>query len=266
MRRRNLSPDTIDKRISVLRRVTAHAWCEPLGLTTDAIDAWLDSRSVQARTRYTDISHISAFFRWAIREGLTTVDPTTRIDRPKVPQGIPRPIDTDDLRYALRQSPTPQLTAMLHLAAFGGLRCAEIAALRSEDINGELVLVHGKGGKDRVIPLHPLAAAALRALGGPAYGPVFDMKPWQVSHAIRKHLTDCGIRASAHQLRHWFATAAYEASGSDLRMVQELLGHSSPTTTAMYTRWASGRASVVVAEIVPRKSKLDPHPLAEANG
>lgn len=66
---------------------------------------------------------------------------------------------------------------------------------------------------------------------------------------IRGHLVDCGIAASGHQLRHWFATAAYEKSGGDLRMVQDLLGHSSPTTTAIYTRWSQTKAMVVVREL-----------------
>lgn len=250
MRRRNLSPGTIDKRASVARRLAAHAECELIDVTTEQIEEWLDSRNTSARTRYTDISHVSAFFRWAIREELAERDPTARIDRPKVNAGIPRPIDTDDLRRALRQSPSPELTAMLHLAAFAGLRCAEIASLDWADMNGDMMLVHGKGGKQRVVPVHPLITAALRVLPGrSAYGPVFDRSAVQVSHDIRQHLVACGIVASAHMLRHWFATTVYEESGSDLRMVQELLGHSSPTTTAIYTRWSRSRSVDVVASM-----------------
>lgn len=249
MRRRNLSPGTIDKRASVARRLTAHAGVELEHVTTEQIEDWLDSRPNSARTRYTDISHVSAFFKWAIRDGLVDHDPTSRIDRPKVAQGIPRPIDTDDLRLAMMQAPTARMSAKLHLAAFAGLRCAEIAALRSEDINGDMMLVNGKGGKQRVIPVHPLVRSAIRALRPSAYGPIIGLTPVQVSHNIRRHLHNCGVIATAHQLRHWFATAAYEASGADLRMVQELLGHSSPTTTAAYTRWARSRSVDVVSSM-----------------
>ena len=249
MIRRNLSEGTIETRMSVARRLADHAGCDLMDVTTEQVEAWLDSREITARTRYADISNVSAFFRWAIREGHTDTDPTARIDRPKVRAGIPRPIDTDELRYALRQATCPRLSAMMHLAAFAGLRCAEIAALRSEDVNGDMMLVHGKGGKERVVPVHPLVHTALRALHAPAYGPYFDVAPWKVSHLIREHLQACGARASAHQLRHWFATTAYEASGADLRMVQELLGHSSPTTTAIYTRWARGRSVDVVSSM-----------------
>lgn len=249
MKRRNLSPLTIDKRLSVARRLSAHAGVDLIDVTADQINEWLDSRKLAPRTRYAEISHISAFFAWAIREGLTDSNPTARVDRPKVVPGLPRPIDTDDLRLALRQATCPRVSAMLHLAAFAGLRCAEIAALRAEDVNGDMMLVNGKGGKQRVVPVHPLVQACLRALRMPAYGPIFNLLPWQVSREIRNHLRACGVMASAHQLRHWFATTAYEASGHDLRMVQELLGHSSPTTTAVYTRWARGRSLDVVSSL-----------------
>lgn len=248
MRRRNLSPATIVKRASVARRLSAHAGVPLQDVTAEQVEDWLDARDNSPRSRYTDISHVSAFFRWAVRDGYAESDPTARIDRPKVCNGIPRPIDTDDLRRALRLATCPQMSAMLHLAAFAGLRCAEISALDWGDLNGDLMLVHGKGGKDRVIPVHPLIRSALRAIPGRrSHGPVFQLSPRHVSHAIRAHLHACGCRASAHMLRHWFATTVYEASGADLRMTQELLGHSSPTTTAMYTRWASSRSVDVVA-------------------
>lgn len=250
MRRRNLSPLTIDKRASVARRLSAHAGVPLLDVTTEQIYDWLDSRTIGARTRYTDISHVAAFFHWAIRDGHTTENPTERIDRPKVPAGIPRPIDTDDLRRALMAATCPDINAMMYLAAFAGLRCAEIAGLDWADINGDMMLVHGKGGKDRVMPVHPLIQSALRAMPNRrAHGSIFGLCPRQVSHSIRRHLHDAGVVASAHQLRHWFATAVYEASGADLRMTQELLGHSSPTTTAMYTRWSQSRSSEVVAHM-----------------
>lgn len=249
MRRRHLAPGTIERRSSIARRLAAHCGTELLDVSTDQIHDWLDSRTNCARTRYADISHLSAFYRWAMREDLTQRDPTVRIDRPKVRAGIPRPIDTTDLRYAIAQSPSHEITAMLHLGAFAGLRCAEMSLLDFADINGDMALIHGKGGRDRVIPLNPMVIASLRPLRRSAYGSVFGLTPVKVSHVIRKHLVACDVIASAHMLRHYFATAVYEASGADLRMTQELLGHSSPTTTAMYTRWARGRAVDVVTSM-----------------
>lgn len=254
-RRRNLSPGTIDKRASAIRRLVDHAQCQILDVERTQIEAWLDARpGLAARTRYCEISHIAAFFRWAIREDITDRDPTVKMTRPKLRPGLPRPIDTGDLRRALEQAPTAELAAMLHLAAFAGMRCAEISALTVGDLRERhdppVALVHGKGGRERIVPLHPDVLAALRRHGLPMRGRVFPHRaPWNVSAIVRTHLLDCGIDASAHQLRHWFATETYDRSGGDLRLVQDLLGHASPTTTAIYTRWSRAKAALVVDQL-----------------
>lgn len=257
-RLRGLQPSTIEKRQSVLRRAEAHVKHDLIGATTDELYAFLD-RKLAPRSRYAMISHLAAFFHWAVREERIVSDPTIRLARPKVRAGLPRPIDTPDLAYALENAPI-QVHAMLTLAALCGLRCAEIAGLNAEDIHTPrtgptVILVHGKGGKERIVPLHPDALASLRRHGIPNRGPVFRgfdgerRQPWWVSARIRRHLVEHGITASAHQLRHWFGTNLYESSGHDLRMVQDLLGHSSPTTTAVYTRWSRSTAAEAVARL-----------------
>ena len=148
---------------------------------------------------------------------------------------------------------------MLALAAFCGLRCCEISALDGGDVHDRrtpgLLVVHGKGSKIRVVPLHHLAGELLRGHGIPAAGPVFGrasgvrVPAGEVSKLLRAHLEACGLGATAHQLRHWYATETYERSGGDLRMVQELLGHSSPATTAVYTAWSQAKAADVVATL-----------------
>lgn len=254
--RRNLSSGTIEKRESAARRMSAHAGKPLLECTRDDIEAWLDSRpKLAARTRYGEISHLAAFFHWAILEGLTDSDPTVRVTRPKVRVGLPRPIATSDLRIVLDQAVNDaELSAMLHLAAFQGMRCMEISGLDVGNVldthDPPVLVINGKGNRERIVPLHPDVYAALRRYGLPKYGPVFpNRKPWKVSQMLRAHLVACGIIASGHQLRHWFATSAYEASGGDLRMVQDLLGHSSPSTTAIYTKWSRSKAMAVVSKL-----------------
>lgn len=229
-----------------------------LALSTDQLRQWLD-RPLSDRSRYCNISHLACFYRWAVLEGHTEHDPTIRLTRPKLRQGLPRPIATEDLAHVLDQA-AGQVRVMLALAGYCGLRCCEIAALEAGDLYDRreppLLVVHGKGGKKRVVPLHPVACELLRGHGVPWTGPVFkraDGRPlpaWKVSQLLRAHMHACGVVASAHQLRHWYATEVLERSGGDLRMVQELLGHSSPATTAIYTAWAQGRASEVVARLV----------------
>ena len=250
-RRRNLSPGTIEKRGSTLRRCEQYIEHDLMSATTDELVEWLDGQDVGAKTRYAYISHLSAFYQWLIWAGDAEHDPTVRIRRPKLRPNLPRPIATPDLAHALEQA-DPVTRAMLCLAAYAGARCCEVANLMVDDVldymSPPVIVLSGKGGKQRVVPLHPVLADALRPVM-PRHGSVFAMPAWKVSHRIGGHLDACGSTATAHQLRHWFATSVYETSGGDLRMVQELLGHASPATTAIYTAWSRSRAAGVVERL-----------------
>lgn len=210
------------------------------------------------------ISGLHRFYTWARRQGLIEVDPTEDMDRPRRPERTPRPIGDTQLGAALEQA-APDVRAVLALAAFCGLRAKEIGGIQREDILdhlGEPMLVVSapKGRRQRTVPLHPEAWQALVAHGlPPSAGPVFvdaagrQRPPWKISHLANDHLAGCGIGATLHQLRHWYATNVYAAS-LDLRLTQELLGHSSPTTTAIYTKMTNPHATAIVGtlSVAPR--------------
>lgn len=158
-----------------------------------------------------------------------------------------------DYRRAVDQAPTPLLLAWTLLAGNAGLRCCEIAGLRGENVAAESVRVIGKGGRERVIPLHPSLAPL--ACTWPTTGPVFvdpatgaGYTPSQVSRLLGGHLRRVGVRASAHQLRHRFASEVYGATG-DLAVVAELCGHESVETTRIYAAVSSARRMSAVAAI-----------------
>jgi integrase/recombinase XerC len=256
--RRGHQPGSIDKRISLLSRTEHALQHDLLDATTIELRTFLDGKKIHARTRYCYISHLATFWRWAVIEGMAETDPTLRLTRPKMRVGLPRPIATNDLLMLIEAAPNHAVAAMLYLAGHAGLRCMEIAGLDAAAVMDHqtppvLIVEHGKGDKQRVIPLGPQLIEALHAHGIPRYGPVFRrpngdrFAPWGISHILREHLHRCQVNASAHQLRHTFATEVYRRSGGDLRMTQELLGHSSPSTTAIYTAWSQDRAAVVVA-------------------
>jgi site-specific recombinase XerD len=266
--RRALQPGSIDKRLRLLRRVQAEIG--PLEVATfDSLRTWLDAQSrIGPKTRYAYISHLAAFYRWAVIEGAAAADPTLRLMRPKLRPGLPRPVGSDDLATIIGQAP-PDISAMLHLAAFAGLRCMEIANLDGPEVLFHeeppvVVVLNGKGGRHRIVPMNATLAGALRRHGVPATGPVFRsstgerLAPWKVSALLRGHMLDCGVAGSAHQLRHAFATAVYRSSGGDLRMTQELLGHASPSTTAIYTAWSQDRAARVIDDLYTRKTTQHP--------
>ena len=175
---------------------------------------------------------------------------------------LPRPIADVDLAEAIDQAP-PQIRAMLMLGAFQGLRCQEIAGLAREDVLDTrdppvLIVANGKGGHQRILPLHAEVLSALRCVPLTRSGWVFrrprggKFNAAQVSIVMRGYFADVGIEATAHQLRHWFGTSIY-AETHDIRLTQELLGHQSPNTTAIYVAWSAVDAASAVSALSIRR-------------
>lgn len=243
MRRRGLAEGTIDKRLR-LARDWLGAIDEPWSAAAFHVERWIDGheRWRDASTRYTAVSHLHAFYVWAIRSGYTEIDPTLTVERPRLRARLPRPIHPTDLAVALALAEPAMLVALL-LAATSGLRCCEIARLRWEDVFDARARVLGKGSKHRIVPLHAMTLEALEALERADDG--FVLSGWQsgvayhpgmnTSRHMSAYLRGLAIAATPHQLRHYAGTAALKASGGDLRKVQALLGHASPATTAIYT-------------------------------
>lgn len=182
------------------------------------------------------------FFRWAcdgtLHRPYLDFNPSIHLPRQRVPRGVPRPAPSAQLDDIMARAAQPYLTWYL-LAAANGLRCCEISALDRQHIDAEDMLLHGKGGKQRVVPTHPDVWAAVRDL--PA-GPV--ARTLDGGRASRKSVMQRGNRhlqrtlgqvgITMHRLRHWHGTNVHESSGDDLAAVQELLGHASPNTTRIY--------------------------------
>lgn len=217
------------------------------------VERFLDARGIGARTRYAWLSHLHGFYQWVLREELGTLDPTAKIIRPKMRRALPRPAATAELRMARYRADPKQLCWLL-LAAYMGLRCQEIAGLRREDVltaDDLLRVTQAKGGKERLLPLHPEVLTALRDLPMPRTGWVFTRprggpyRPENLSHDFNDFLRSAGVDATAHQLRHWFGTNLY-AQSHDIRMTQEMLGHANPATTAIYTAFDKKAAGVAV--------------------
>ncbi len=259
--RRGVRTGSISRISDVLR-----LFCEfmdpasPIEATPAQIDAWLDSRQLSARTRYSYVSHLHGFYEWAVIYEHADRDPTLRVIRPRFPNSIPRPIPDDELAHALRMA-APRERAVMALAAFHGLRAFEIARLQREDILDMndppvLIVAEGKGGHQRVLPLHPQAWGLIRAwAAGRRHGWLFvdertgrNVEPWAVSHWVNALLHDMGSASTLHSLRHWYGTKVYGVS-KDLRVTQALLGHSSPNTTVGYVAFSAVDARHAVEEL-----------------
>lgn len=242
-------------------------WCRQRGLADDSVrvrrpvvSGWLDyagpkwrradfrmieqyvfSRSVTLSTKRCHVSYLRNFYKWAMREGLTTSDPTVLVDAPRVAQRLPRPAPEQDIALVLATA-GPTMRAMVSLMACGGLRCCEVAGLEWDrvDLADGTVHVIGKGSKERLVPVPTVVVQSLAALDT-VDGPMFvdhgggRLSPGRVSYRVAKSFRRVGSPVTAHQLRHRAATELLRSCGN-LRVVQRFLGHSSIATTAIYTQ------------------------------
>lgn len=181
-----------------------------------------------------------SYFEWCIGEGITVDNPAIALPRVKSPTPKPRPAP-DRVWDELLAGAAPRERLMALLAGEAGLRRAEIAQVHTddliEDLDGWSLIVHGKGSKQRIVPLTDRLALGIPGHVGARSGFVF---PGKIDGHISAHYVGCLLSAmmppgwSAHKLRHRFATRGY-AGTKDLRAVQEALGHASVATTQRYT-------------------------------
>jgi integrase len=232
------------------------AWARdrsPWELELDDLLEWTGTRSWARETRRSVRSSLRSFYTWGLTSRRIATNPAA--DLPSIRPGQPTPKPTPDIAYrqALAAA-TPRERLMLRLAAECGLRRAEVAQIHSndvvEDLGGYSLLVHGKGRKERLVPLPTSVAVLLRAEPAGYLFPGDDaghLSPRWVGKIIARRLPGDW---TMHSLRHRFATLAY-AVDRDTFTVQDLLGHASPATTRRYVRLpddAKRRLVVAVSE------------------
>jgi integrase/recombinase XerD len=241
MERRGLRRSTIVKRAGVVRGWLAYLERSGGAAATASrqdVEAWLDLHHCGARARYTLISHLHMFYVWLQREDLTTSDPTVLIERPRLERRLPRPARKAAVDLAILEAPA-DVALMLSLMVDAGLRCCEVAVCvwADVDLDAGVIYVHGKGGHDRVVGVPArlrMMLAAMDSTTGPVHGRY--VSACRVSQIICPYLRDAGVGATAHQLRHLYATRLYAATDGNLLAVQQALGHASVTSTQIYAR------------------------------
>lgn len=241
LRAQGRTPATIDTRIRHLRTLARQCGVDrPHVVTSEDLVRWSGSKDWAPETRNSYHASTRLFFQWHSRRN-ECEDPSILLKSIKRPVPPPRPAPDVAIREAL-STPNERLKLILRLAAELGLRSAEIASIAATDIQPAsdgwgILTVHGKGQKDRVLPIPPdLMFEMSQHIQGQKW--LFPgnfhghLSPRWVGKLAAKNLPD---NWTLHTLRHRFATTAY-AESQDIIAIQEALGHESIETTQRYTK------------------------------
>lgn len=207
-------------------------------------------------TRRAAAGAVARFLRWLQLEGELATDLTVHIARVREPRRAPRALNPDDIAHILAACQSARARAVILLMVGLGLRCVEVSRLDLADYDQarRIVFVHGKGGHERELPLDDLTADALDtylAVRGRRQGPLFlavgskaapdgRLSAKWISKRVGRLMRDAGVhnpgdRRTAHALRHTAASDLLDVS-HDIRLVQQVLGHSSLQSTEVYLR------------------------------
>ena len=237
--------------------------------------AHLTGKGLSKKTQARMLSAVRSLFRYACREGLLAANPAQAVRTPKVPKTLPRHLRPGEVETLVEapagdEALTLRDRALLELLYASGLRVSELVGLdwTDVDLSSRVVRVLGKGRKERMVPFGRKAEEALRAWRAVWAGlrkeeddaePVFlnasgtRLTDRSVRRVIDKWVAGAGVAQGVHPhtLRHTFATHLLE-NGADLRAIQELLGHSSLSTTQKYTHLEVERLLAVYRDAHPR--------------
>ncbi len=253
------------------------------------VEAYLihcDAQGLAKSTRARRLSAIKQLYRFCFEEGFRADNPAVQISGPGRDKRLPKTLSTDEVDRLLDAAAVHGRTpaerernmCLMHLLYATGMRVSELVSLPLASAKGDprMLLIRGKGGKERMVPLSPPARAALRAWlktreamedaaraeGKPASPHLFPSRGKSghlTRHAFYVLIKDLAVeggvspsKVTPHTLRHAFATHLL-ANGADLRAIQTFLGHADVSTTEIYTH---------VLEERLRELVLDHHPLA----
>ena len=279
---RRLSPHTIknyqldlQRFVNFCEQSSVASWSHCKNFNLRAYVAQLHRQGLNGRSIQRHIAAVRSFFTYLVREGVVKSNPAIGLSAPKASRKLPAPLDVDQMGQLLNMKTDDPLVcrdiAMMELMYSSGLRLSELVSINVNDIDfGEATLpVTGKGSKTRILPVGRMAVEKIRqwlsmrnqycdgsqpALFVSQRGRRISvrnvqqrMKLWGLKQGIDSHV-------HPHRLRHSFASHILESS-SDLRAVQELLGHADISTTQIYTHLDFQHLAEVYDRAHPRARK-----------
>ncbi len=284
---RNVSPNTISAYRDDLESFTTFLCNDYFTMGRDQLDlarvdhltvrsylAHLSRRKLARASVARHLSALRSFFKYLVREGAVEANPARTVSTPKREKHLPTVMQPSDVALLIEQPDRSEPlglrdAAFLELLYASGLRIGELVGIDIDDLElrARLVKVHGKGSKERIVPFGTKAEEALRAWLAVRGDLVSDADEQAVfvnyrgrritTRSVRRlfdtYLKQAALRAgiSPHTMRHSFATHLLNA-GADLRGIQELLGHSSLSTTQKYTHLNDWQLIAVYKKAHPR--------------
>ncbi|MFQ6702904.1 MAG: site-specific tyrosine recombinase XerD [Alphaproteobacteria bacterium] len=219
---------------------------------TSAIQKYLSSLPDKPSSIARKASALRGFYKFLMMEKITTHNPTANLELPKRNRVLPKFLSIDEIELLISSAGdiknSIRLRAMIELLYASGLRVSELCELPMTGVLGDKLLIHGKGAKERLVPMHDAAIHALNkwldARGDneskyvfPSNGKTGHITRDGFFKILKKCATLAGIdpnRVSPHVLRHSFASHLL-AGGANLRAIQTMLGHEDISTTQIYT-------------------------------
>lgn len=213
-----------------------------------------------------EIASIKGFFKWLNINEILSYNPALDIEQPKLPRKLPAVLSVNEINELLNEKMTVIDKAILELLYAAGLRVSELADIQTSniDLNAKFIRCCGKGSKERIVPIGNKACSALKNY---LKEREYTIKKYNIKSKYcfikenGKKLTRQDIynfiiaigkkinkKISPHTIRHSFATHLLE-NGADLRVVQELLGHSDVSTTQLYTHISKKRLKEIYFSI-----------------
>lgn len=256
--RREITKRTFDNHLSILRSFAAsYGDRDPRKIAQADIDRWLASNpSLAAGSQRNRIVALHGFTRWLLVERHITRDPMLRTTAPKMPRRVPRALRPDDVEALEAALPDLRAHAITALMLYMGLRRCEVVSVEIGDWDRGhgLLFVRGKARHERLIPVPQRAAESLDAYFGElrvTAGPMIrrqdgtgPLSNHRLGELMRQWMTEAGIKhrpydgKACHALRHTLASNVADVE-PDLRVLQEILGHSHLTSTQIYLRPAA---------------------------
>ncbi len=267
---RGRSQKTLDSYASDLRHADENLPGGLLGATGTDIQNYLSNLNERPTSIARHASALRGFYKFLMLEKIISQNPAANLELPKRTQSLPKCLSLQEIELLISSAGdvhnATRLRAMMELVYASGLRVSELCELPMTANLGDKLLIHGKGAKERIVPMHERAQYALRKwleIRGDDKSKYIFPGPGKTGHITRdgffKILKKCAVlaginpaRVSPHVLRHSFASHLL-AGGANLRAIQTMLGHEDISTTQIYTHVLPDKL---------RETVVQHHPLA----